>query len=255
MSDNSDKRIPKKAPFTRSFKLGARGEDVLAVKRALHASGLLKKPMPMMSMSFGIWARKALRKFQVHRANIHKHVGEYNLATHDAMVAAKLFDAYGIFLMQKYKHKAPDPNVRQRIVNTALFAASRAPRHYSQDMNLRMEGFLKRIKPPQMWNYGDCSGFSTWCYWVAGAPDPNGWGYGGYPDNAYYTGSQAQHGRSVSRSQAKPGDLVFYGSGWPWGHVAVYVGGGMIVSHGHESGPFHVSVDYRSDVGQFRSYV
>ena len=33
-----------------------------------------------------------------------------------------------------------------------------------------------------------------------------------------------------------PGDLVFYGS-FPHSHVTVYIGNGLCVSHGNESGP------------------
>jgi hypothetical protein len=67
------------------------------------------------------------------------------------------------------------------------------------------------------------------------------------------TGTLCQHGHAVASPQ--PGDLVFYGSGAPWHHVAVYVGGGRVVSHGSEGGPFLEAMDYRGDRGQIRRYV
>src|SRR5262249_27972434 len=99
---------------------------------------------------------------------------------------------------------------------------------------------------------------ATWTYFVAGAPDPNGHGY---DPNAAWTLTLGTHGESLgtSRSQqlsrAQPGDLVFYGSGLPWEHVAIYVGGGQVVSHGGEAGPLLLPVDYRSDRGDIRSYL
>ena len=122
-----------------------------------------------------------------------------------------------------------------------------------------MDGVRRKIYPPRVPEWEDCSSFATWTYFVAGAPDPNGAGYNG----SGYTGTLSRHGRRLggegsSRSQqlklAQPGDLVFYGPGWPWGHVSIYIGGGQVVSHGTESGPNRTPIDYRSDRGQIRTY-
>jgi len=99
-----------------------------------------------------------------------------------------------------------------------------------------------------MWAYGDCSSFATGCFKMAGLPDPNGMGY-----RAGYTGTLCQHGKAVASAQA--GDLVFYGSGPPWTHVAVAVSSNRVVSHGSEGGPFLVPLGYRGDQGQIRRYV
>ena len=45
---------------------------------------------------------------------------------------------------------------------------------------------------------------------------------------------QATRGTKISLAEAKPGDLVFYGNGKRINHVAIYLGGGMIV---HASNP------------------
>ena len=49
-------------------------------------------------------------------------------------------------------------------------------------------------------------------------------GYG-----THHSGSQAGAGRSISSSQMRPGDLIFYtNSGGTINHVALYIGGGRV---------------------------
>ena len=47
--------------------------------------------------------------------------------------------------------------------------------------------------------------------------------------------AQAQYGatRRVSRSQARPGDLVFFFNGGRITHVAIYAGGNMMIAAPH----------------------
>lgn len=242
-------------PYTREFKLGDEGPDCLAVKRALrHAGTYPKGKGGMPSAVFGPAAVRALKKFQTRNANVRVGIGKYTRPTHAALRAGKHFDAYGAYLMRRAARGGKEAQTRARIVSAALYAHNHSPRHYSQDMALRMEGLRREIKPPNMWSYADCSGFATWAYWLAGAPDPNGSRYTGYPATPMYTGSMAQHGKKVSRNEANPGDLAIYGSSWPYGHVAVYIGGGKVVSHGHEGGPFLEDWDYRGDLNHLRSY-
>lgn len=58
----------------------------------------------------------------------------------------------------------------------------------------------------------DCSGFTMAVYAHFGISLP------------HYDGDQEKYGTAVSYSNAKPGDLVFYG-----GHVGIYIGNGQIV--------------------------
>jgi cell wall-associated NlpC family hydrolase len=44
---------------------------------------------------------------------------------------------------------------------------------------------------------------------------------------SHYSGSQINEGAHVSRSDLRPGDLVFFGS--PIHHVGMYVGGGDFI--------------------------
>lgn len=61
----------------------------------------------------------------------------------------------------------------------------------------------------------DCSGLTQWAYEQAGV------------SIGASTKTQVTDGKSVSPSQLKPGDLIFYGS--PVYHVSMYIGGGNAV--------------------------
>lgn len=63
----------------------------------------------------------------------------------------------------------------------------------------------------------DCSGFTMAIYAKYGISLPHS------------SSSQAGMGTKVSPSQAKPGDLFFYGSGNRVNHVAMYIGGGKVI--------------------------
>lgn len=109
-------------------------------------------------------------------------------------------------------------------------------------------------------NWADCSAFATWCLWN-GLYLPfhkrdvvNGleWKYG-------FTGTQIKHGRRITGSQLRRGDLVFYATrGETPTHVAVCVGRKdgrpMVVSHGSEAGPLYLRWNYRRVI-QCRRYV
>lgn len=62
----------------------------------------------------------------------------------------------------------------------------------------------------------DCSGLTMWVWGKAGVSLP-------HQSRAQYAG-----GRKVAKSDLRPGDLTFYGS--PIHHVAIYVGGGKMIS-------------------------
>lgn len=68
----------------------------------------------------------------------------------------------------------------------------------------------------------DCSGFVLSVYAKYGVSLP------------HYSVSQSNYGTKISASEAKPGDLFFYGNKSGINHVAIYIGNGQIV---HASSP------------------
>lgn len=230
------------APFTRTIKVGDRGSDVLAVKRALVRAGYGGRGMLITNRMGGAAMRNVHRFQHAH----HLPVENYDHATYRRLLP--YFDARGRLLLSNYLRQG----VRKRIVDTAVYGALRnANIHYTQGPS-RMYGVRNRIKPPQVPLYEDCSSFVTWCYWVGGGPDPNNLHYNGQG----YTGTQIDHGRKVVTPS--PADLAFYGWGFNGApkHVALYIGSGRIVSHGSDSGPqIRSSIHYRSDFRECRSYI
>ena len=87
---------------------------------------------------------------------------------------------------------------------------------------------LQFVGNPYVWggtsltNGIDCSGFTMQVYARYGISLP------------HHAASQPGYGRRISASEARPGDLFFYGSGSSIGHVGIYIGNGQIV---HASNP------------------
>ena len=249
--DVADEKPPKEATrakrrrvvqFKRTLKKGARGPDVVAVKRALRRAKCYRiKPA---SAQLGPKAVTAIKKFQ--KQHKLKADGVYGVRTHRALM--RYFDNYGALLMSR----APEPqtfttSIRQRILAEALWGYNNRYRiWYSQVRPMRARNKGHRL-PQTM----DCSEFATLVYKRAGASDPNGMLFNGYG----YTGTLGARGRFVALSQARPGDLVFYGRGHPWHHVAVYVGHNRVVSHGSDGAPYLCHIDYRGDRGAIRAYL
>ena len=129
---------------------------------------------------------------------------------------------------------SPTPDyVRKRIVAYAHYGVfHHAQFTYDEIRPMRLSARLPWI--------GDCSTFVTWCYWMAGAPDPNGLGYAGFG----FTGSLLSHGQHIGLKQVKPGNVIVYGPGSGW-HTALVVEAGedpMTVSMGEQGDPSLVRV-------------
>lgn len=71
----------------------------------------------------------------------------------------------------------------------------------------------------------DCSGFTSYVYGKVGVSLPR------------TSGAQRSAGKTVSRSAAKPGDII-----WAPGHVGIYAGNGMM----YDAGNTRVDTTYRS---------
>ena len=99
--------------------------------------------------------------------------------------------------------------VRQKIVTAARWGLDHEPQiHYGEIRPIPLAPTLPLTT--------DCSGFVTVCYFLAGAPDPNGLGYSGEG----WTGTLLRHLEHVPRIEARRGDLVVWG-GYPGRHVAI----------------------------------
>jgi hypothetical protein len=217
---------------------------VLGVKRALRKADVYKLgPREKMTDQYGLRTVAAVQKFQ--RQEELPTDGIYGPRTHRKLM--RDFDAYGALLMSRAPNPDTSTTMRQRVLAEALWGYNNNWRiGYAQVRPMRSL-FSGHDLPQTM----DCSEFVTLCYKRAGAPDPNGELYSGYG----YTGTLSQRGLFVAYSQARIGDLVFYGGGWPWHHVALYAGFGKVVSHGSDSGPHLCYIDYRGDRGAIRSYL
>ena len=103
--------------------------------------------------------------------------------------------------------------------------------------------------------YADCSALATWILW-------QGLGHFRVPDvvnganwHAGFISTLLSHGPALGRREPiRLGDLAFYLPGGRH-HVAVYIGGGKVVSHGTPHGPAKLTLDYRSDLHSIRRYI
>lgn len=106
--------------------------------------------------------------------------------------------------------------------------------------------------PPYVPHAFDCSAFVTYCYNVAGAPDPNGGAYAsGISTSNLWANGRLLGGEELSANKLAPGDLLFYGysksmSGGPSEHAAIYISDGKCISHGSEEGP--LALKFKDDM-------
>lgn len=92
----------------------------------------------------------------------------------------------------------------------------------------------------------DCSGFVTLCYYLAGAPDPNGLGYAGQG----WTGTLLDH--LPPAALPRPGDIVVFGA-YPGRHCALLLEPGddpLLASHGQERGPLAIRLGAEQAIQQ-----
>jgi hypothetical protein len=158
----------------------------------------------------------------------------------------RVYSGWGI---QNYRNNPnlPVADRRQLIVAAAMWG------YYHRDLisysqPLRWGSAAEYGPPPDIPSHMDCSSFSVWCYKSAGCDDPNGGNFSWIGT----TWSLIKRGKETSPKQAQPGDLFFYSSG---GHVEVYVGYGLTISHGQESGPEKRDAWEGRDVWAVRSYL
>jgi cell wall-associated NlpC family hydrolase len=152
-----------------------------------------------------------------------------------------------IVLPPKERHEATSVLLR----GVSLLMRDPAAVHYTMGPD-RWSAFNEnlRIVRGQCLTHGDCSSTTSWLLKNAldhvhhHADVVNGAHW-----RAGYTGTQFAHGRRVVHDyNLRIGDLIFYGgSSTVPEHVAMYVGGGKVFSHGGEGGPYILALDYRPD--------
>jgi len=141
---------------------------------------------------------------------------------------------------------------RQGIVAAAMWAVnSKQFIKYSQSPS-RWSGITSRVCPySKVPPITDCSAFVTWLFWSAFG---NGNDFlNGQRWTAGYTGTMGSHGTPVSLANARPGDVVLYGSS-PYNHATLYVGNNQVVSFGADGPAKLLPINYRGDY-HVRSYL
>jgi hypothetical protein len=245
--------------FCRTLKRGNAGRDVIAHKIALSRWNPTLYPWTGFTEFFGGELETTVKKFQIAKGL--KADGIIGPATHEKLELAKnkdgepVFDARSIELAKNFctEYEAtPEKRMREAIVAAAMYWYSKRYQiPYSQYRPFQLG------RPPWVPSRWDCSGFVTACYYAAKAPDPNGRGY----DGQGYTGTLMNRGTKATYSNIKLGDLIFYyrttspSPAFPYGspkHVAVYVGNGMVASHGRYPMGYY-RWDY-AEVNHIRTY-
>ena len=129
--------------------------------------------------------------------------------------------------------------LREKIVTAARWGIEHEPEiHYGE---IRPIPLGRRLPLTT-----DCSGFVTLCYYLAGAPDPNGLDY----DGEGWTGTLLRHLEHVAAADVRRGDLVVFGR-YPGRHCAIVLEPGddpLLCSHGQERGPVEIRFSTESRV-------
>lgn len=216
---------------------------IFQMQRALKAA----KFRPVHAKATGVFGkstRDQIRAFQ--RAKKIPPSGIYGSRTHKALT--RYYDLTGRRRLQQVAKDRKAQAVTAAFTTVAYHFArvGGTTLTYSQSSSRGNLGHYPGIPPAT-----DCSGFVTAIYKAVGQPDPNGFGY----SPVGYTGTLALHGVRVGNwSDLHVGDLVFYGGGFPYGHVTMVVDAKrrLVISHGSR-GVRIVAYNYRP-VSAIRRY-
>jgi cell wall-associated NlpC family hydrolase len=151
------------------------------------------------------------------------------LAAQSARAQAKLAEAEA--LLAKLKKEDRDRLARlaaqaEDADQASSLEAARAASGVSGRAGIALKFALQQIGDKYVFGadgmtYWDCSGLTMRAFGAAGVSLPHS------------SAAQSRMGKSVSRAQLKPGDLIFFGR--PVSHVGIYLGGGKMV-HAPRSG-------------------
>jgi cell wall-associated NlpC family hydrolase len=186
----------------------------------------------------------------------YKPTGVYNLATHRQLVkrggyskTAKL----GLVYIYRKRVRAAQLLMVQheraeiKVIALHVQRVGGSTLTYTQQYPQRQEFPAWPAIPPAT----DCSGMATYILYQDGVGAAVGYYGPGSPVG--WTGTLRHQGQHISTTNTKylyPGDLLFYHD---WGHVAVYIGAGLVVSHGG-TGVNILSYTY-STIDEVRRYI
>lgn len=223
-------RKPQIVPFIHTQRIGSSGPAVRELQKALIRAGV----RPAKAKSTGFYGAITGRQVSAFQAKVKlSRSGVYGYPTH--LKLSRYYTAPARGLLQQVAHSRKVVGYRNALRHAASVAwQHRSQMGYSQSIT---RGFLPSL--PSFPRGTDCSGYATWLFKVSGnpisglaenLPDPNGFNY----RVVGYTGTLAQHGVRISSGVLKVGDLVFYGGGYPYGHVAIVVDAvrRLVTSHG-----------------------
>lgn len=222
-------------PYTRVIDLGVVGLDVVGAKRAIWRHNGLPIPKTA-TKNFGEVAVKQLKIAQ--DALDLKPDGQLGKKT--LVKLAPWFDSLAFY---DYAGYAPggtqEAQIRKAIIAYCLWGYNNRAQEYYAEIR-PMEGMDELFELPVE---EDCSTFDTKGYKFGKALDPNyapdsTVQYNGYGN----TMSQRAHGKIISLTAAKPGDLCHYDDPQ---HVAVYLGSQRVCSMGSDPGPLISEYNYR----------
>jgi len=148
---------------------------------------------------------------------------------------------YGIFSVSRLSSTYFDPGagLRDRVVSYALTWVGVTPYNNTPARQVGYAGLV---------NGTDCWGFTCSVYMQ----------FFPFSDGMVYTSGSAYGTVFTDFSQLLPGDIIVYpnvSTGAPAGHVAMYIGNGLVVNHGGSPSTPHISAwNYRSHNWFFRPY-
>ena len=195
----------------------------------------------------------ALRKFQAAKQRLNAtsltvndrltlvKAAQKKLAAQSAKAQAKLAEAESLLAKLKKEDRERLAKLAEQEEDAdqkSSLAAAKAAQGVSGRAGKALKFALKQIGDRYVFGadgltYWDCSGLTMKAFATAGVSLPHS------------SRAQSRMGKAVSRSQLKPGDLVFFGR--PVSHVGIYLGGGKMV-HAPRSGS-RVKVASASNLG------
>ncbi len=232
--------LHKRLKFPRLIKQGDKGNEVIAIQRALRRADCRGIPPSGKYLDF---TRRNVIAFQ--RKHRLRRTGRVNRGTWRHL--RRYFDNYDVWLLKHsdaYKPKKTGAMAkREAIAAYALWCYA-----HRDEMFYRQERPMAHMAcPPGVNTFLDCSEFAENSYLCGTKRQvaPSGFGFSGWGN------TDSMRGQGTRVATAMIGDLIFYNSP---GHVTISLGDGTCISMGSSIGPLHLPQAYRP-IAEIRSYL